>query len=128
MRELDLEPAVLRSFEKALRIQSRRGSSTSSGAPSASGPLSSARSSNASSMGELGVGSKTCRGRLRRLRRRLRVWMQIMWTWLRPVVLARRLLTIYVLALVLAAANIFLPEYFLALDNDDNQVRKPIPP
>ena len=118
VRELDLDPALLRSFERALRPHHRRSSFTGR-----SGALSSARSSDVGSEDDIGLGGRvTMRVMLRRMRRALRALGTSCVECWRPVTVARQLLGIYALCLLLAGASIFLPEGYLRLDNEDNQL------
>ena len=59
---------------------------------------------------------------LRRMRRALRALGTSCVECWRPVTVARQLLGIYALCLLLAGASIFLPEGYLRLDNEDNQL------
>ena len=119
VRELDLEPAVVRGFERALRVN-RRGSTTSGLSGSRAGALSSRRSDD--DVDELGSGRRPLKTRLWRASRCVRERCSMCAVWVRPVTVAWQLIAIYVLCVLLAGANILLPEAVFALDNDDNQI------
>ena len=130
VRELELEPAVTRAFERALRVHHRRGSasqatgSISGGSHTGSG-LSSGRSS-AESEDDYTGKRVPCRVRLRRLRRALREAAHggavRLYPYVRPLIVARHLFSIYALCLGVAALSVFIPEALLELNNDDNVI------
>ena len=120
VRELDLEPSVMRSLVRALRPKDRRGSGGSgAGAPSATGQ-STTRSSELDHLDP--KGKLALRLRWRKFRRKMRLRYQACVEAARPFTVARSLFTIYGLCLLLAGVNVMLPEAFLSLNNDDNRL------
>ena len=120
VRELDLEPSVMRSLVRALRPKDRRGSGGSgAGAPSATGQS----TTRSSELDHLDLkGKLALRLRWRKFRRKMRLRYQACVEAARPFTVARSLFTIYGLCLLLAGVNVMLPEAFLSLNNDDNRL------
>ena len=120
VKELDLAPALVKSLERALRPD-RRGSID--GATGRSGGSSTGRST--------GTDSEADEARRVRFPRCLAAWERCCDVGSLPAVwcnrhcpsliAARYLAVLYLLALLLAMASVFLPTTFLSLTNDDHE-------